>query len=95
VWTAGLLALAFADPEALGLLSICGWKWLGVPGLIGLEHGPGCGLGHAVAFLLDGRLAPALDAHPLAPFAVAVLTGRVATLVREALRTSPAPCAAS
>jgi hypothetical protein len=48
-----------------------------------------------VAFLLDGRLAPALDAHPLAPFAVAVLTGRVATLVREALRTSPAPCAAS
>lgn len=95
MWTAGLAALALTDPTAQGLLNLCGWQRLGVLGLLGVERCPGCGLGHAVAFLLDGQLAPALRAHPLGPFALAVLAGRIAALVREALRTAPAHPAAS
>lgn len=89
-WSAGLLALALADPTAPGLLDVCGWQWLGVPGLLGWEGCPGCGLGHAVAFLLDGQFAPALEAHLLAPFAVVVLVGRVAVLVGNAFRSTRA-----
>lgn len=91
VWTAGLLALAATDPAEPGLLDVCGFELLGVLGALGLERGPGCGLGHSVAFLLEGQLAPALQAHPLGPLALAVLAGRVATLAREALRPPAAP----
>ena len=88
VWTAGLLALAVTDPTGQGLLDFCGWRRLGLLDLVGLERGPGCGLGHSVAFLLDGRLGPALQTHPLGPFALAVLVGRIAALVRHAFRRS-------
>jgi hypothetical protein len=94
VWAAGLVALAATDPSGEGLLDLCGWQLLGVPELLGLERGPGCGLGHSVAYLLDGRLAPALRAHPLGPFALAVLTAHIATLTRDALR-APAPTASA
>ena len=90
MWAAGLLALAFADPDGPGLLSVCGWRWSGVLDLLGWARCPGCGLGHAVAFLLDGRLTDALHAQPLAPFAVAVLLGRIAALLREAF-AAPSP----
>lgn len=80
VWAGALAALAVADPRAEGLLSLC------VPKALGLPFCPGCGLGHSVAFLLRGEVGAALAAHPLGPFAVAVLGGRVVALLRDALR---------
>lgn len=88
-WAAGLVALAATDPAGPGLLTFCGFEHLGLLGLAGLERCPGCGLGHSVAFLLEGQFGPALRAHPLGPFALAVLGGRVVTLVRSAFRTAP------
>ncbi|PSQ81115.1 MAG: hypothetical protein BRD46_02905 [Bacteroidetes bacterium QS_8_68_15] len=89
VWTAGLLALAAADPAGPGLIDLCGFERLGLLRLLGLPFCPGCGLGHSVAFLLDGQLAAALRAHPIGPFALTVLTARIATLARDALRPAP------
>ncbi|PSQ82865.1 MAG: hypothetical protein BRD44_06475 [Bacteroidetes bacterium QS_7_67_15] len=90
-WTAGLLALAATDPAGPGLLRFCGFERLGLLDLLGRAFCPGCGLGHSVAFLLDGQLAAALGAHPLGPLALAVLLARIATLIRSALRTANLP----
>jgi len=84
MWAAGLIALACTDPAQEGLLDLCVFRW------IGLERCPGCGLGHAVAFLFRGELAASFQAHPLGGFAVAVLGTRIVTLVREA-RPTPSP----
>jgi hypothetical protein len=91
VWTAALAALAWTDPRADGLLSLC------VPKALGLPFCPGCGLGHAIAHLFRGELALSLAAHPLGPFAAAVLGARVVSLGRDAFRRPPpgAPCVPS
>ncbi|GIV58628.1 MAG: hypothetical protein KatS3mg042_1541 [Rhodothermaceae bacterium] len=78
VWTAGLAALACMDPEAEHLFSLCLFKNLGLP------FCPGCGLGHAVAYLVRGDLAASWQAHPLGVPAVLMLTGRIVALVRQA-----------
>ena len=85
VWTAALAALACADPHAEGLVSLC------VPKALGLPFCPGCGLGHSVAFLFRGEVAQALAAHPLGPFAVAVLAARIVALARDAQRAPAGP----
>jgi hypothetical protein len=83
VWTAGLAAMACANPEAEGLIEACLSK-----ALFGLPC-PGCGLGHAVAYLFRGEVALSFQAHPLGPFAVVILTGRVVRLVWEAFTRPP------
>ena len=80
MWTAGLAALACTNPEAEGLIEACLSKVL-----LGMSC-PGCGLGHAVAYLFQGDVALSLQTHPLGPLAVAILTGRVVRLVWEAFR---------
>ena len=82
VWAAALVALACTDPATGGLFDLCLLKRLGAAWC------PGCGLGHAVAHLFRGEVAASLQAHPLAPFAVTVLLGRVAGLVRGAYRAA-------
>lgn len=84
IWTAGLIALACTNPEADGLINGCLSRLLfDVPC-------PGCGLGHAVAYLFRGEVAASFHAHPLGPFAVVVLVGRVVRLTWEAF-TRPLP----
>ena len=78
VWTAGLVALACTNPEAEGLIEACLSKWL-----FGISC-PGCGLGHAVAYLFRGEIALSFQTHPLGPLAVVILVGRVVGLVRAA-----------
>ena len=80
LWTAALVALACTDPRAEGLLSLCVLKGLG------LSFCPGCGLGHSIAFLLEGQWTAAVQAHPLGPVALPVLVGRIAHLVRSFAR---------
>lgn len=78
VWTAGLVALACTNPEAEGLIEACLSKVLW-----GISC-PGCGLGHAVAYLFRGEIALSFQTHPLGPLAVVILIGRVVGLVRAA-----------
>ncbi len=80
VWTAGLVALACTNPEAEGLIEACLSKVLW-----GISC-PGCGLGHAVAYLFRGEIALSFQTHPLGPLAVVILTGRVVRLAWEAFR---------
>lgn len=80
VWIGGLLALAVMDPRGDHLFSLCPLDALG------LSVCPGCGLGHAVAFLARGEWAASLRAHPLGGPAVLLLSARVVRLVRHARR---------
>lgn len=77
VWAGALVALALTDPAGEGLLRLCLFDHLGLPC-------PGCGLGHSIAYLLEGAWQPALQAHPLGPLALAVLAGRIVHLLRPA-----------
>lgn len=85
VWTAGLVALACTNPEAEGLIEGCLSK------LIWGTPCPGCGLGHAVAYLFRGEVVLSFQTHPLGPFAAVILAGRVVRLVGEAFRKSLPP----
>ncbi|MFQ5570463.1 MAG: DUF2752 domain-containing protein [Rhodothermales bacterium] len=85
IWTAGLAVLACTNPEAEGLIEGCLSKlFLDTPC-------PGCGLGHAVAYLFRGDLVQSFQAHPLGPFAVAILAGHVIRLVWEAFARPLSP----
>ena len=85
VWTAGLVALACANPEAEGLVETCLSK------VFWETPCPGCGLGHAVAYLFRGELALSFQTHPLGPLAAVMLTGRVVRLVWETFRRPRPP----
>ncbi|GHA69288.1 DUF2752 domain-containing protein [Pontibacter akesuensis] len=75
LWLAGLSVLALMDPEKEHLLSFCPFSWV-------LESGcPGCGLGHAIAFLARGEWEASWQAHPLAVPAVLLLLGRCGRLL--------------
>ena len=86
LWTAGLLYLAlWVDPFAGGHFNLC------LVSLLGFEHCPGCGLGRSIAFLFRGELALSLTAHPLGFFAVAVLIGRIVSLMKMRWRLAVTP----
>jgi hypothetical protein len=74
VWTAGLALMAAMDPATAGPTA-CLFDQLGA------EWCPGCGLGHAVAYLARGEVAASVQAHPLGIPAVAILTGHIGRLV--------------
>lgn len=79
-WLIALVLLFFTDPGAPPLLDLCAFKWLGLAC-------PGCGLGHGIAHLLDLDFQAAIAAHPLSPFALAFLTGRILTGIPGVHRT--------
>lgn len=75
-WTLGLLAMATMNPEGEHLISLCPLDALGA------SFCPGCGLGHAVAYLARGELVASVKAHPLGLPAVLILGAHVARLLR-------------
>jgi len=85
VWTVGLLAVGLADPRTDGLLDLCLFKAVGLPG------GPGCGMGHAIGFLFRGEWALAIDSHPFSPVVLAVLLTRIGSLVKHSFFTVQSP----
>nr|WP_255710078.1 DUF2752 domain-containing protein [Pontibacter harenae] len=64
------------EPTGKHAFSFCPFSWV-------LEQGcPGCGLGHAIAFLARGELAASWQSHPLGVPALVIICYRVAVLVR-------------
>ncbi len=74
IWSLALIALAWTDPAAPPLVDICLLKHIGI-------WCPGCGLGHSIAFLLDGQWLRSWNAHVLGLPAALVLGGRVTSLL--------------
>ena len=64
-------ALAWIDPSAPTLVDLCLLK------AAGITWCPGCGLGHAIAFLLEGQWSRSWEAHPLAGPALLVIVHHV------------------
>ncbi|GAA0530581.1 hypothetical protein GCM10009415_10010 [Chitinophaga japonensis] len=79
IWPLGLLALYFMDPAGNGP-SLCPLKWMGI------SWCPGCGLGHAIHYLLHGQWAASWQAHPLGAFALGVLLYRILQLARQQIQ---------
>ena len=80
-WVGALCLLSITDPSSTPLIELCPFKALGI------WTCPGCGMGHAIAFLLDGEFAAAVAEHPLAPFALAGIAGRGLCLARDAVES--------
>ena len=77
LWAGGLLAMAAMDPRAEHFVGLCPLDALG------LSFCPGCGLGHAVAYLARGALVASVQAHPLGIPAVLILCVHVGRLLRH------------
>ena len=74
IWVAALIALALMQPDEAHLFSFCPFSYV-------LEWCPGCGLGHAIAWLFRGEFKASWEAHPLGVPAVLVLCYRCVQLV--------------
>lgn len=72
-WAAALISLAFTDPTQTHFI-LCPLR------LMGFTWCPGCGLGHAIAFLFKGQLAASWHAHWLGVPALGILLYRIYTL---------------
>lgn len=80
IWILGLIGLACLNPYADQTPSLCifhalGWRFC-----------PGCGLGRAIAFLFHGDFQRSFAAHPLGIPALAILTGRILSLLLNSSR---------
>lgn len=74
-WVTGLFLLASMNIEE-SHFSFCIFSWLG------FTHCPGCGLGHAIHYILQGHLNASLVAHPLGIPALLILLHRVVMLAK-------------
>ena len=77
LWIAGLLTLAVSRPDADRHYTVCPFRH------VGLRRCPGCGLGRSISYLFRGRVRDSFQAHPLGVFALAVILGRIATLLKS------------
>jgi hypothetical protein len=78
-WVAALFALALSDPNLPGQYSLCPFR------LIGITWCPGCGIGHAIAYLLHGEMQHSLKAHWLGIPALLIIVYRIFILLRRKL----------
>jgi len=78
-WIAALVALAVCDPAQPSHFTLCPFK------LLGITWCPGCGIGHAIAFLFKGDVAQSVSAHWFGIPALAIIMWRIYTLSREAI----------
>ncbi|HMQ00549.1 MAG TPA: DUF2752 domain-containing protein [Cyclobacteriaceae bacterium] len=71
-WSIGLMLLAFFNPtNSSNEMSLC------LSQFVMNTNCPGCGLGHAIAYFLNGEIALSLQAHPLGILTALVLTYRI------------------
>jgi hypothetical protein len=74
-----LILLAFMDPQSATHYSFCFFKF------IGIAFCPGCGIGHSISYLFHGNLSESFSAHPLGPFALAIILFRIFRLSQQHL----------
>jgi hypothetical protein len=79
IWFAGLAFLALQPIDVQTHFTLCPLA------LSGIEWCPGCGLGHAITLLFHGEFVSSFNVHPLAFFAVIVLSLRIINLTKKYL----------
>jgi len=79
-FSAGLALLAFMDPSSVSGPSLCLFEQLGI------TFCPGEGLGHSIAYTLDGDMYNALQANVLGPFAIIILSSRIGYLMYNKIK---------
>lgn len=77
-WAAALIALALSNPAEPSQYSLCPLK------LMGITWCPGCGIGHAIAWLFRGDIKSSFHAHWLGLPALIIIGYRIYTLGRAA-----------
>jgi len=75
-WVMALVLLGSSDPT-IEHYSLCGFKFLG------LDKCPGCGLGHAIAYLFRGQILYSFQCHLLGIPVVFVLLTRIYQLLNN------------
>ncbi|MHB8205860.1 DUF2752 domain-containing protein [Mucilaginibacter sp.] len=76
-WIAALIALGASHPSQATHFTLCPLK------LMGITWCPGCGMGHAIAFLLHGDLRNSFHAHWLGVPAFIIILYRIYDLIRQ------------
>lgn len=74
-WIVAIALLALTNPMDHSHFSLCLFKNLG------WGFCPGCGLGHAIAFVFRGELKQSFQTHPLAIPAIIILLHRSYTIL--------------
>lgn len=81
-WIIALLYLSMTDPAAPHF-SFCLFKFLGFSNCVG------CGIGHSIAYLLQGDLIKSFETHWLGTFAVLIIVYRILQLIIYKTKTKP------
>lgn len=74
MWVTGIILLALMEPNNGHLVSFCLFSYI-------TDWCPGCGLGHAIAWLVRGEVRASWEAHPLGIPAVLLLCWRCIQLL--------------
>ncbi len=75
-WVAALVVLGFSNPAQTHLV-LCPLR------LMGFTWCPGCGIGHAIAYLLHGDIRASIHAHWLGIPAFGILLVRIYSLLNK------------
>ncbi len=71
-----MILLSWFPPSSGSQFSFCILK------LLGFDHCPGCGIGHAMGYFIRGNFTASFESHPLGSFAVIIIMSRIYTLLR-------------
>jgi len=80
-WLTALVSLAFFNPAGQSHFSFCIFK------LMGISWCPGCGIGHAISWLLHGHLAASFKAQWLGIPALIIIIYRIFKLSMQQMLT--------
>jgi len=81
-WAAALIALAICNPAQPAHFTLCPFR------LLGITWCPGCGIGHAIAFLFDGDVKRSFASHWFGIPALAIILWRIFVLGLNIVRPS-------
>lgn len=76
-WSVSLLSLALMEPGHDHHFSLCPLD------LLGVTWCPGCGLGRAINLLMHGYFSASFAMHPLAGFALVIISFRIIQLIKN------------
>ncbi len=81
VWIAGLIYLAYINPNDMQHFTICPLSNLGI------GFCPGCGLGLSISYIYNFEFAKSFQAHPIGIFAFSMILFRIGSIIVFNIKT--------